>query len=262
SWAAISPHGASRTTPSTTRSPGASRCTSSLPRRTPSTSASTAFPSSAANRSTPRTPTSTRCPNSSGSPAMPASSWRSSGATRAAGSASLGCSRPEDRVVGLDRADAARRPVADGRGDSVRGFLHQRSPMRLHALGGRRERERGDQMSGVVADAGGDAAHADLRLLVVGGPALALGALEVALEKPEVGDGVLGVHGEAGALRVVAQTREAVVEQEQLAGGGDVHHAHRRATRRGALDVDDLVVMPYRKIGRFAGLGVQLAHQR
>ena len=39
-----------------------------------------------------------------------------------------------------------------------------------------------------------------------------------------------------------------------------VHHAHRRASARGALDVDDLVVVAHRKVHRLAGLCVQLAH--
>src|SRR4051812_40380757 len=90
-------------------------------------------------------------------------------------------------VRNSDRADAALGSVADVRGDAVGGFLDQRPPVRLHALGGRGERQRGDQVSGVIADAGGDAAHADLRLLVVRRPALALNALEVALEEAEIG---------------------------------------------------------------------------
>ena len=42
----------------------------------------------------------------------------------------------------------------------------------------------------------------------------------------------------------------------------DVHHAHRRAARGGALDVDDLVAVAHGKVGGFAGLRVQLAHHR
>jgi hypothetical protein len=75
----------------------------------------------------------------------------------------------------------------------------------------------------------------------------------------------------AGALGVIAQAGEAFLEQEQLAGGGDVqrraraddvHHAHRRAARGRALDVHDLVVVAHREVGGLAGLRVQLAHQR
>ena len=65
--------------------------------------------------------------------------------------------------------------------------------------------------------------------------------------------------------------REALFQQEQLAGGGDVqrgaraddvHHAHRRAARGGALDVDDLVVVAHREVHGLARLRVQLAHHR
>src|SRR5688572_33397608 len=92
---------------------------------------------------------------------------------------------------------------------AVGGFLDQRSPLQLHAVGRRGERQRGDQGADVVTDAGGDAAHADLGLLVVGRPALGLDALELALERGERGERVLGMRGEAGALRVIAQACEA-----------------------------------------------------
>src|SRR3979409_260745 len=64
--------------------------------------------------------------------------------------------------------------------------------------------------------AGGDAAHADLRFLGIDRPALALDALEVALEQREAGNRVPGVRREAGALGVIAQPREAFLEQEKL----------------------------------------------
>src|SRR5258707_11233763 len=41
-----------------------------------------------------------------------------------------------------------------------------------------------------------------------------------------------------------------------------MHHAHRRAARSSALDIDDLVVVPHGEIRGFAGLRMQLAHQR
>src|SRR6185436_16711420 len=142
--------------------------------------------------------------------------------------------------------DARARPMADLAGNAVRGLLDERSPLQLHAVGGRGERERGDQRAVVVADPGGDAAHADLGLLAVGRPALALDLLQVALEELHAGERVLGVRGEAGAFRVIAQPREALLEQEELARPGDVqrraraddvHHAHRRAHPRAELDV-------------------------
>ena len=49
------------------------------------------------------------------------------------------------------------------------------------------ESESAATSAGVVADAGGDAAHAELGFLVVGGPALALDALELALEERQAG---------------------------------------------------------------------------
>src|SRR6185295_15105058 len=53
--------------------------------------------------------------------------------------------------------DARARPMADLAGNAVRGLLDERSPLQLHAVGGRGERERGDQRAVVVADPGGDA---------------------------------------------------------------------------------------------------------
>src|SRR4051794_6765775 len=82
----------------------------------------------------------------------------------------------------LGDADSGRRPVADVARDAIGGFLDERTPLHLHAVGGRGERQRGDEITAVVADSGGDAANADLRFLIVGRPALALDALEVALE--------------------------------------------------------------------------------
>src|SRR5574341_1479755 len=70
-------------------------------------------------------------------------------------------SRPDARFA---------RPVADGVRDALGGLLDQRPPLRLHAVGGGRERKRRDELAAVVAHARGDAAHADLGLLVVGGP--------------------------------------------------------------------------------------------
>src|SRR5262245_46724676 len=102
-----------------------------------------------------------------------------------------------------------RRAVADGARDALRGLLDQRSPLHLHAVGRSGKRERGNQVAGVVADAGGDAAHAELGFLVVGRPALALDALELALEQRHAGKRVAGVRGEPRALGVVAQPREA-----------------------------------------------------
>src|SRR5574339_59441 len=164
-----------------------------------------------------------------------------------------------------------RRAVADGARDALGGFRHQRSPLHLHAVGRRGERQRRDQRAVVVADPGGDAAHAELGFLVVGGPALALDALELLLEQRHARQRVAGVRGKPGALGVVAQPREAFLEQEQLARRGDVqrraradhvHHAHRRAARRGALHVHDLVAVAHREVGGLAGLRVQLAHHR
>src|SRR3712207_7610859 len=51
-------------------------------------------------------------------------------------------------------------------------FRSERPPLHLHAIGGRGERKRGNEVAGVIVDAGRDAAHAELGLLVVGGPAL------------------------------------------------------------------------------------------
>src|SRR5262245_48035980 len=102
------------------------------------------------------------------------------------------------------RPDARRRrAVADAARDALGGFLDQRTPLRLHAVRRRRQRERGDQVAGVVADAGRDAAHAEFGFLVVGRPALALDALQLALERGDVRQRVLGVRREAGALGVV-----------------------------------------------------------
>src|SRR6185295_12217574 len=126
---------------------------------------------------------------------------RASRSTRAGGRFSRTACCPSRRrntsAAGLSAAATAPRPhppensmrpdlgfgrVADALRDAVGGLLHQRAPLRLHAVGRRGERERGDEAPGVVADAGGDAAHADLGFLAVGGEALALDALEVALE--------------------------------------------------------------------------------
>jgi len=130
---------------------------------------------------------------------------------------------------------------------------------------------RRDQPPGVVAHRCGDAAYAGFRFLVVGRPALALDALELALELRHRGDRIFRERAQSGAARVVAKPGEAVFQQEELAGGGDVqrrarahhvHHAHRRAPRRGALDVDDLVIVAHGEVHGFARLRVQLAHHR
>ena len=161
--------------------------------------------------------------------------------------------------------------MADGARDLVGGFLDQRAPLQLHAVGGRGERERRHQRAAVIAHAGGDAAHADLRFLGIDRPALALDALEVALEQREVGHRVPGVRREAGALGVIAQPREAFLEQEKLPRRGHVqrraradhvHDPHRRAPRGAALDVHDLVAVAHGKVDRLAGLRMQLAHHR
>src|SRR5437899_3300187 len=62
------------------------------------------------------------------------------------------------------------------------GFPDQSRPSSLHALGRGRHRQAGDQSSRVVANARTDAAHAELRLLVVQCVAVAADALELALE--------------------------------------------------------------------------------
>src|SRR5258705_1108731 len=172
---------------------------------------------------------------------------------------------------GLGDPDSRRRPVPDVARDTVGGFLDERAPLDFHAVGGSRERQGGDEVAAVVPDPRGDAAHADLRFLVVGRPALAVDALEIALERRHPGERVLGLRREAGALGVVAQPREPFLEQEQLSRRRDVqrraradhvHHAHRRAARRGALDVDDLIVVLNREVHGLASLRVQLAHHR
>src|SRR5947208_102319 len=171
----------------------------------------------------------------------------------------------------LSHADPRGRPMADGARDLVGGFLDQRAPLQLHAVGGRGERERCHQRAAVIAHAGGDAAHADLRFLGIDRPALALDALEVALEQREVGHRVPGVRREAGAPGVIAQPREAFLEQEKLPRRGHVqrraradhvHDPHRRAPRGAALDVHDLVAVAHGKVDRLAGLRMQLAHHR
>src|ERR1041384_67510 len=178
---------------------------------------------------------------------------------------------PRRRRTELRYADARARSVADLAGDAVRGLLHERTPLHLHAGGPRRERKTGDQRAAVVADARVDATHADLRLLVVRGPALALDFLEVALQELDAGQRIFGVRSEPGALRVIAQPREALLEEEQLPRRGDVqrrtraddvHHAHRRASRRAALHVHDLIVVAHREVGGLSGVRMELAHER
>src|ERR1051326_3371349 len=148
---------------------------------------------------------------------------------------------PRRRRTELRYADARARSVADLAGDAVRGLLHERTPLHLHAVGRRRERKRGDQRAVVVADARGDATHADLRLLVVRGPALALDFLEVALQELDAGQRIFGVRSEPGALRVIAQPREALLEEEQLPRRGDVQ----RRTR-----ADDVHRSEERRVGK------------
>src|SRR5690349_6019999 len=109
--------------------------------------------------------------------------------------------------------------MPDRSGDALCRVLHQRTPLRLHSIGRRGERQRGDEAAAVVAYPGGDAAQPELGLLVVGRPALTLDALELALEQGEAGDRVLRVRAQAAALRVVAQPRRAVLQQEELSGG-------------------------------------------
>src|SRR5574341_1972991 len=115
-----------------------------------------------------------------------------------------------------------RRPMPYGTRNALGGFLDERPPLHLHAVGGCRERKRGHERAGIVADPGGHAAHAELGFLVVGRPALALDALQLALELGQRGKRVPGVRRETRALRVVAQAREAFLEEKELAGGGDV----------------------------------------
>src|SRR3954469_6374552 len=102
--------------------------------------------------------------------------------------------------------------MTDGVGNTIGRFLDEWPPVRLHPIGRRGERQRGDQAPGVVPNAGRDAAHANLRFLAVGRPAGALDALELALELREVGDGVLGMRREPRALRIVAKARKAVLQ--------------------------------------------------
>ena len=76
---------------------------------------------------------------------------------------------------------------------------------------------------------------------------------------------------EPGALGIVAQPRKAVLEQEQLTGGGDVqrragadqvNHLDRGSAAGCAFDIDDFVALTRAEIDAFADLLVQLLHQR
>ncbi|OPZ04126.1 MAG: hypothetical protein BWZ09_02008 [Alphaproteobacteria bacterium ADurb.BinA305] len=98
---------------------------------------------------------------------------------------------------------------------------------------------------------------------------MAAHAVELLLQRRQRGDRGRGGGGQGGAAGVVADALEAVLDQEELAGGGgvqrrarahDVHHAHRGAPARGALDIHDLVAGAHPQVHALAGGGVQLEH--
>src|SRR5207302_10061077 len=101
--------------------------------------------------------------------------------------------RPRDTPHLLSRPDPRGRPVTDGARNLVGGFLDQRAPLHLHAVGGRGERARRYQCSAVIPHAGGDVANADLGLLGIVCSALAVAALDAALEPAAVRDRAPGV---------------------------------------------------------------------
>src|SRR5690606_38426197 len=88
--------------------------------------------------------------------------------------------------------------VAERRGDLVGGEAELVDPLVLDELGGRRDRQAGDQAARVVADTGGDAADTGFEFFIVAGVAAGAHERELALELRGLGDAVARVPREAG----------------------------------------------------------------
>src|SRR5471030_2786458 len=174
------------------------------------------------------------------------------------------------QAVVAGRAVILDRHVTQSGRDLV-GRRHQVfQPVILQAVGRRRDRQSGDQLAAVVADAGGHAAHPQLQFFVVARITARAHQAQFALQLDQIRDGILVVPGQAGARRVGADRLRLVDRQEQLAGRGQVqraaaadgaHHLHAGALGKRPVDVDDLVALAYRQVDGLLGLFVQRAHE-
>jgi hypothetical protein len=161
--------------------------------------------------------------------------------------------------------------VTECAGNGVGRLPDLRSPSRIVAVGRGRNRQGGNDAPLVVVDWRCDALEADFRFLVVVGDAVAAHLVQFLFEGGEGGQGVRGLAGQAGALGVVANRlrrfhgQEELAERSQVQGraaADQVDDADQRASRRRALDIDDVVVVTGPKVDRLADRFMEFLHER
>ena len=121
----------------------------------------------------------------------------------------------------------------------------------------------------VVVNAGGHAAHAQLKLFVVTGEARLTALIEFALKRAQLGQAVAGVAGQTSSGGISPHALGIIGSEKQLADRGQMqrgpaadgaHHLHARSLAVGALHIHNLITLAQAQIDGLLDQLVQLAH--